>query len=45
VLLSDGLSCAGMRAVPAAWSDHLALSVDLDVPAHLMPGATVSSAG
>jgi hypothetical protein len=35
--------------VPAAWSDHLALSVDLDVPARLMPGAmadgTVSSAG
>lgn len=52
VLLSDGLGCAGMRAVPAAWSDHLALSVDLDVPVHLLPGAagvttdgTASSAG
>ena len=37
VLLSEGLRCADMRAVPAAWSDHLALSVELDVPAHALP--------
>ncbi len=36
ILLGDGLACAGMRALPAAWSDHLALSVDLDLPAGLL---------
>lgn len=36
ILVADGLACAGMRAMPAAWSDHLALSVDLDVPASLL---------
>jgi endonuclease/exonuclease/phosphatase family metal-dependent hydrolase len=45
VLLSEGLHCAGMRAVPAAWSDHLALSVELDVPFRLMSGGTPSTAG
>lgn len=32
VLLGDGLACARIDAVPAAYSDHLALSVELDVP-------------
>lgn len=32
ILVSDGLQCTGMRAIPAAWSDHLALSIELDVP-------------
>jgi len=36
ILLGDGLSCAQMRAVPAAWSDHLAVSLELDVPAALI---------
>jgi endonuclease/exonuclease/phosphatase family metal-dependent hydrolase len=36
ILVSDGLQCAGMRAMPAAWSDHLALSIELDVPAMLL---------
>jgi len=36
ILIADGLACAGMRAMPAAWSDHLALSVDLDVPESLL---------
>ena len=33
ILLTGELACAGMRALPAALSDHLALSIDLDVPA------------
>ncbi|ALN64825.1 MULTISPECIES: endonuclease/exonuclease/phosphatase family protein [Lysobacter] len=32
ILLGDGLGFAGARAVPAALSDHLALSLELDVP-------------
>lgn len=32
LLVTPALSIAEMRAVPAAQSDHLALSVDLDVP-------------
>ena len=32
ILVTRGLSCASVRAVPAAHSDHLALSVELDVP-------------
>lgn len=32
ILVGEGLSCAGMRAVPAAGSDHLALSVELALP-------------
>jgi endonuclease/exonuclease/phosphatase family metal-dependent hydrolase len=36
ILVSDGLQCAGMRAMPAAWSDHLALSIELDVPVALL---------
>jgi endonuclease/exonuclease/phosphatase family metal-dependent hydrolase len=36
ILVSDGLQCVGLRAMPAAWSDHLALSIELDVPAVLI---------
>jgi endonuclease/exonuclease/phosphatase family metal-dependent hydrolase len=36
ILVGDGLACGGMRAMPAAWSDHLALSIDLDVPEALL---------
>ena len=36
ILLGEGLACAGMEAVPAAGSDHLALSVELQVPAGLL---------
>jgi endonuclease/exonuclease/phosphatase family metal-dependent hydrolase len=36
ILVSDGLACSGMQAMAAAWSDHLALSIDLDVPAALI---------
>src|SRR5690606_20206059 len=32
ILVSDNLRREGLRAVPAAYSDHLALSLDLDVP-------------
>jgi endonuclease/exonuclease/phosphatase family metal-dependent hydrolase len=32
ILLGDGLRCAASCAMPAAFSDHLALSVDIDVP-------------
>ena len=32
ILVTDSLRCADMRALPAAFSDHLALSVNLDVP-------------
>ena len=32
MLVTPALGIAGMRAVPAALSDHLALSVELDVP-------------
>lgn len=32
ILVSDGLRCSGICAMPAALSDHLALSLDLDVP-------------
>ncbi|WP_462116117.1 endonuclease/exonuclease/phosphatase family protein [Lysobacter xanthus] len=32
ILVGDGLRAAGQRAVPAAFSDHLALSIELDVP-------------
>ncbi|NUS39428.1 MAG: EEP domain-containing protein, partial [Lysobacter sp.] len=34
ILVTRDLAFASMRAVPAAQSDHLALSVELDVPAH-----------
>ncbi len=36
VLVGDGLRCGNARALPAAFSDHLALSVDLDVPARCL---------
>jgi len=36
ILLTDGLSLAGMSAFPAAFSDHLALSAELDVPEHAL---------
>ncbi|MDH5831488.1 endonuclease/exonuclease/phosphatase family protein [Luteimonas sp. M1R5S18] len=32
ILVSDSLRCEGLRAVPAAFSDHLALSLNLEVP-------------
>jgi endonuclease/exonuclease/phosphatase family metal-dependent hydrolase len=32
ILLTDTLACHDVRAMPAALSDHLALSIDLDVP-------------
>lgn len=38
ILLSDDLSGAGMRALPAANSDHLALSLELDVPVAALGG-------
>lgn len=36
ILLGEGLACAGIEAVPAAGSDHLALSVELQVPGGLL---------
>ena len=32
ILVTPGIGSSGMRAFPAALSDHLALSIDLDVP-------------
>ncbi|MGH8072459.1 MAG: endonuclease/exonuclease/phosphatase family protein [Lysobacter sp.] len=32
ILIGDGLSCSGACAMPAARSDHLAISLELDVP-------------
>ncbi len=32
ILIGDGLRCSEMKAMPAALSDHLALSLQLDVP-------------
>jgi endonuclease/exonuclease/phosphatase family metal-dependent hydrolase len=32
ILIGDGLRCSGACAVPAAFSDHLAVSLDIDVP-------------
>jgi endonuclease/exonuclease/phosphatase family metal-dependent hydrolase len=32
ILLTDTLACQNVRAMPAALSDHLALSIELDVP-------------
>ncbi|KAF1687382.1 endonuclease [Pseudoxanthomonas broegbernensis] len=32
ILISGQLRCAGARALPAAFSDHLALAMDIDVP-------------
>lgn len=36
ILLGDGLNFVGARALPAAQSDHLALSLELDVPDHAL---------
>jgi endonuclease/exonuclease/phosphatase family metal-dependent hydrolase len=36
ILTTEGLECASLRAVPAAQSDHLALSIELDVPDHAL---------
>jgi endonuclease/exonuclease/phosphatase family metal-dependent hydrolase len=36
ILVGDGLACMGMRAMPAAWSDHLALSLEIEVPVALL---------
>jgi endonuclease/exonuclease/phosphatase family metal-dependent hydrolase len=40
ILLGDGLvlACERARALPAAFSDHLALSLELDVPMHAIRG-------
>ena len=32
ILVGDGLRCGGLAAMPAAFSDHLAVAVDLDIP-------------
>ncbi len=32
ILVTSSLTCSGMQAMPAAASDHLALSIELDVP-------------
>ena len=32
ILVTGDLGCRDMRAVPAAASDHLALSIELEVP-------------
>lgn len=32
ILVGKGLQCSGACAMPAAFSDHLAVSIDLDVP-------------
>lgn len=36
ILVGDGLRCSGACALPAAFSDHLALSMELDVPEHCL---------
>jgi endonuclease/exonuclease/phosphatase family metal-dependent hydrolase len=36
ILVTGPMAAASMRAMPAAQSDHLALSVELDVPAHAL---------
>ena len=36
ILMTDTLECHDVRALPAALSDHLALSIDLDVPVHAL---------
>lgn len=36
ILISDGLECSDTCAMPAALSDHLALSLQLDVPEHAL---------
>ncbi|MFC3550505.1 endonuclease/exonuclease/phosphatase family protein [Lysobacter cavernae] len=36
ILVGDGLKYSGAKALPAAQSDHLALSLDLDVPDHAL---------
>ena len=39
ILVSEPLALQGMRAMPAALSDHLALSIDLDVPEQALRAA------
>lgn len=36
ILVSDGLRCAEQRAVPAAFSDHLALAMQIEVPQSML---------
>ena len=36
ILMTDTLACHDVRALPAALSDHLALSIALDVPVHAL---------
>ena len=38
ILMTDTLACNSMHALPAALSDHLALSIELDVPAQALRG-------
>jgi len=39
ILVSGPLQLQGMRALPAASSDHLALSIELDVPEQALRAA------
>jgi endonuclease/exonuclease/phosphatase family metal-dependent hydrolase len=39
ILVSSGLQLGSMRAMPAALSDHLALSIELDVPEQALRAA------
>lgn len=36
ILVTDALTCTDLRALPAALSDHMALSIGLDVPEHAL---------
>jgi endonuclease/exonuclease/phosphatase family metal-dependent hydrolase len=36
ILVGDGLRCGGLQAMPAAFSDHLAVALDLEVPDRCM---------
>jgi len=38
ILVSDGLDIARTEAIPAAFSDHLAIGMDLNVPERLLKG-------
>ena len=36
ILVGDGLRCGGLQAMPASFSDHLAVALDLEVPDRCM---------
>jgi endonuclease/exonuclease/phosphatase family metal-dependent hydrolase len=42
ILVSGPLQLQEMRALPAAASDHLALSIELDVPQEALRAATLN---